>query len=232
MKPLIIFPCAGSGQRFKEAGYDKPKPLIETRGKTLIQWAVDSLQIPGDLLFIIRRDHDEEYKLGAHLKDMYECTILYQDGKLDGAVCTTLLAEHLIGERPLIISNCDQYYEWDSNKFMNDVWNCNQDGAILVFESDHPKWSYAKIDNDGAVSEVAEKVVISPWATVGTYFYRRGLDFVECAHEMISANDRVNNEFYVCPVYNYIIKRQKRITLFSVDKMVGLGTPEDLVKWN
>jgi len=102
------------------------------------------------------------------------------------------------------------------------------DGGILVFNSIHPKWSYAKTDNRNIVSEVAEKKVISNKATVGIYYWSKGSDYVKYAEQMINKNIRVNNEFYVCPVYNEAINDKKIILTENIDQMWGLGTPEDL----
>ena len=84
---------------------------------------------------------------------------------------------------------------------------------------------------DGYVTEVAEKNPISDDATVGFYYWKRGSDFVKYAKQMIEKNIRVNNEFYVCPVFNEAIADGKKIKAFHIDKMWGLGTPEDLEKF-
>ena len=102
------------------------------------------------------------------------------------------------------------------------------DAGILTFESTHPKWSYAKLNESGFVSEVAEKNPISKNATVGVYYWNKGSDYVKYAEQMINKNVRVNNEFYVCPVFNEAIEDGKRIKTYDIDKMWGLGTPEDL----
>jgi hypothetical protein len=102
------------------------------------------------------------------------------------------------------------------------------DGGIVTFTSTHPKWSFAKIDDNGFVSEVAEKNPISDIATVGVYFWKHGSDYVKYAEQMISKNIRVNNEFYVCPVFNEAIVDNKKIRVFNIPKMWGIGTPEDL----
>ena len=102
------------------------------------------------------------------------------------------------------------------------------DAGILTFNSTHPKWSYAKVNDDGFVCEVAEKNPISNIATVGVYYWKKGSDYVKYAEQMIQKNIRVNNEFYVCPVFNQAIEDNKKIKVFNIEKMFGLGTPEDL----
>jgi dTDP-glucose pyrophosphorylase len=134
-------------------------------------------------------------------------------------------------DSPLFFANSDQFVEWDSNEFMYKMNESNVDGGILVFESTHPKWSFAKIDDSGYVTEVAEKNPISNLATVGFYYWKKGSDFVKYAEQMIEKDIRVNKEFYVCPVFNQAIQDNKKIKTFSVEKMWGLGTPEDLEKF-
>ena len=98
----------------------------------------------------------------------------------------------------------------------------------MTFKSTHPKWSYAKLNDLGYVTEVAEKKPISDIATVGIYYWRKGSDYVKYTEQMIDKNIRVNNEFYVCPVFNEAIQDNKKVRTYNIDKMWGLGTPEDL----
>jgi len=151
------------------------------------------------------------------------------DGITEGAACTTLLAKEYINDgSPLLLANSDQYVDWDSNQFLYSMQADGVDGGILTFESIHPKWSFAKLDEDGFVSEVAEKKPISDKATVGIYYWAKGSDYVKYAEQMIANDTRVNGEFYVCPVFNEAVADDKKIKTFHVDKMWGLGTPEDL----
>ena len=99
----------------------------------------------------------------------------------------------------------------------------------MTMPADDPKWSFIKYDDEGNVTMVREKEVISNEATVGIYNYRHGRDFVKFAHQMIDKNIRVNNEFYVAPVYNEMIEAGMKIGYCDVGaKMFGLGIPEDL----
>ena len=79
-----------------------------------------------------------------------------------------------------------------------------------------------------ALSEVAEKKVISNHATVGIYYWKKGSDYVKYAEQMIHKGIRTNNEFYICPVFNEAIEDGKKIRVKHIDKMWGIGTPEDL----
>jgi len=229
-KMNVLIPMAGAGKRFFDAGYVFPKPLIEVDNKPMIQWVIESLNLQANYIFIIQKEHQEKYNIKSVLKILQpECKIIELDHLTEGAACTTLLAKKYINNSdPLIIANSDQYINWNSSKALYDFSSKNLDGAILTFEAIHPKWSYAKCDENGFVTEVAEKKVISKNATVGVYYWKHGSDYVSSAEEMIKKNIRVNNEFYVCPTYNELLAKNKKVRIHNVDKMWGLGTPEDL----
>jgi HAD superfamily hydrolase (TIGR01509 family) len=226
----IIIPMAGAGSRFQKAGYDLPKPLIDVNNIPMIQNIIENLNINANFIFVVQKEHDEKYNISMLLKSMVpNCEIVLTDGLTEGAACTTLLAkEYIDNDKHLILANSDQFLEWDSNRFYYQSIDDDMDGNIVIFKSNHPKWSYAKTNEDGVVVEVAEKNPISDLATVGVYFWKKGSDYVKYAEEMINDNIRTNNEFYVCPVYNQAIKDGKKIKTFEIDKMWGLGTPEDL----
>ena len=229
-KMNVLIPMAGAGKRFFDAGYIFPKPLIEVDNKPMIQWVIESLNLNANYIFIIQKEHQKKYNISSVLRILKpNCKIIELDQITEGAACTTLLAKKFINNsNPLIIANSDQYIRWNSSKAIYDFNSKNLDGAILTFEAIHPKWSYAKCDKDGFVSEVAEKKVISKNATVGVYYWKHGSDYVKSAEEMINKNIRVNNEFYVCPVYNEFISKNKKVKIHNVEEMWGLGTPEDL----
>jgi dTDP-glucose pyrophosphorylase len=229
-KMNVLIPMAGAGSRFQQAGYTFPKPLIDVRGKPMIQVVVDSLNIEANYVYIVQKEHRIKYNLDTLLNLITpNCSIVEVDGLTEGAACTTLLAkEYINNDEPLLIANSDQYIEWDSNEFMYKMTEQNLDGGIVTFRATHPKWSFAKINEYGFVTEVAEKNPISDIATVGVYYWKHGKDYVTYAERMIEKNIRVNNEFYVCPVFNQAVEDGKMIKTFDIKTMLGLGTPEDL----
>jgi HAD superfamily hydrolase (TIGR01509 family) len=229
-KMNILIPMAGAGSRFQAAGYTFPKPLIDVEGKPMIQVVVDNLNIDATYIYVVQKEHRAKYNLDTLLNLITpNCKIVEVDGMTEGAACTTLLAkEYINNDAPLIMANSDQFLEWDSNEFMYKMIEQKVDGGIVTFTATHPKWSFAKIDEYGYVTEVAEKNPISDIATVGVYYWAKGSDYVKYAEQMISKNIRTNNEFYTCPTFNEAISDGKKIKVFNIDKMWGLGTPEDL----
>ena len=226
----VLIPMAGAGSRFSLAGYTFPKPLIEVNHKPMIQVVVENLNIKAKFIYIVQKEHYEKYNLKYLLNLITpNCQIVQVDGVTEGAACTTLLAkEYINNEKHLIIANSDQFVEWDSNKFYYAMTNDNLDGGILTFKATHPKWSFLKIDDNNFITEIAEKKPISDIATVGIYYWNKGSDYVKYSEQMIKKNIRINNEYYVAPVYNEAILDGLKFKPFRINKMWGLGTPEDL----
>lgn len=234
----IVIPMAGMGSRFISAGYTAPKPLIDVFGKPMIEMVIDNLKldIPYQFIFICQRKHFVEYELDQiftrTLGDRWQVVLL--DAVTEGAACTVLAAEkHLEDCNPVLIANSDQIIDASFNEYVEYAIRENVDGLIMTFPASDPKWSYAKINSDGLVTEVAEKKVISDHATTGIYFFSSGANLKKYAYQMIKKNIRVNNEFYVAPIYNEMIQASLTVKIWSVDSkmMHGIGTPEDLSQY-
>ncbi len=229
----IVIPCAGAGSRFEKVGYTFPKPLIDVNGKPMIQVVVENLNCDPEncqFIYIVQKSHYEKYNMKYLLNLLTpNCKIVQIDGITQGAVCSVLLAkEYFNNDDHLLLANSDQYLEWNSNEFLYSMIADDIDAGISTFESTHPKWSFAKLDDNGFVCEVAEKKPISNIATTGIYYWKHGRDFVKYAEQMIQKDIRVNNEFYVCPVFNEAILDNKKIKVKGCKKMWGIGVPEDL----
>ena len=229
-KMNVLIPMAGAGSRFAAAGYTFPKPLIEVNGKPMIQVVAENLNVDAHFIYIVQKEHYDKYNLKQLLNLISPgCDIVQVNSLTEGAACTTLLAKELINnDEPLLMANSDQYVEWNSNECLYAFTADGVDGGIVTFRATHPKWSFAKLGDDGFVTEVAEKNPISDIATVGIYYWKKGSDYVKYAEQMIEKNIRTNGEFYVCPVFNEAIGDGKKIRVKDVPKMWGIGTPEDL----
>ena len=227
MSIKLIMPMAGEGNRFKEKGYDVPKHLVPVKGIPMFQYTEQQIGIDFDeRIFIVRKDHN----ITDTIKSLYSNATVIELAELtEGTACTLYKAKELFAKGDSVfVSNCDQSVEWDSNKVRTIIDN-GVDGLIATFEcpDKNPKWSFAKTVADKVV-EVAEKKAISDRATVGYYYWRDAGQMFRNIDQMIEANDRVNNEFYTCPVYNYTIKEGANVCAFDVQSMQGIGTPEDL----
>lgn len=229
----IVLPMAGRGSRF--AAYPQPKPLIPIHGLPMIALAIASMRptlVTHRFVFLALREHLENAAVADVLRQAAPgCEIVSIDTVTQGAACTVLLAKRFIdNDEPLMIANCDQYVDVDMDRYLSHMTHRQADGLIMTFPAAHPKWSYAKLDTHGHVTQVVEKQVVSQEATVGIYNFRRGSDFVRAAETMIGKEFRVNGEFYVAPVYNELIANERKVVVFNIGEghMYGLGEPADL----
>lgn len=228
----ILIPMAGEGSRFAKERFTFPKPLIEVNGRPMIQKVVENLDFISEYIFLVRKEHRIKYEgLVDTLKRITNnsCKIVEVDRLTEGAACTALLAKDYIDvDEDLLIANSDQFIEYQKQNFLSLKNMTTADAIVWTFNAVHPKWSFVKTNSRGYITEVVEKRPISDIATCGVYWYRKGSDFVKYAEKMVEKNIRVNNEFYIAPVYNELIEDNKSLIPFYVNKMWGLGTPEDL----
>ena len=228
----ILIPAAGKGSRFQGSKYHLPKPMISVDGEPMLIRAAKTLGFRGEFIFIIQ---ESEYRveLATKLKEAFSnCKIAVIGFDTDGPVETSLIAEEIIdSEEELLIANCDQILSWDHGYNSDTVLKQlrKYDAGVLTINSTDPKHSYARIENN-LVVEIQEKKVISEEALVGIHYWKHGCDFIKSAREMISDDQRTNNEFYIGPTYNYLIKDGKKVTFVRLnDKDISfVGTPEDL----
>ena len=232
----IVIPMAGAGSRFSRAGYLLPKPLIDVGGRMMCEIVYHNLKpsCEHQFYFIIQRSHIEDFDLANRLEALGpDISVFPIDGLTEGAACTVLsVRDHINTDQQLMIANCDQYIDININEYLQAFESSSTDGFIMTMAASDPKWSFARIDNLGYVTEVREKQPISKEATVGLYNFAKGADFVTGAEQMITKNIRTNNEFYVAPVYNELIARGQRFGVYNIgtehDGMHGIGTPDDL----
>ena len=229
----LVVPMAGRGSRFTEQGYTDSKPFIDVNGKPMIQRVIENLNFEFNsefktIILCQKSDYERyDFSIFKEIIGHNNIEIIQIDGITEGAACTLLLAKDFIDNNtPMLSFNTDQMIEYNTTETFYSM--SLFDGGIPCFKGDSEDWSYARTDKDGFVQEVAEKKVISNNATAGYYFWSRGSDFVKYAQQMIDANDRVNNEFYVAPVYNYGIKDGQHYIITQVDRVYELGTPSYL----
>lgn len=225
----------GRASRFLQEGILTPKPLIKIRGRYMIEWALDpirNLGVEKNCIFIISKDHSKKWALDETLKKIIGKKVHIEiiDSIPSGAAKTVLLLiKHIDNNKRLIIYNSDQFFK--SNLKASFKKQGDADGIIPVFKATHPRWSFVDINSHGMVIKTAEKEVISNNATVGLYYFKKGSDFVWGAREMIKKKLMVNGEYYICPVYNELIAKDKKIRSHLVSEMWGLGTPEEVRKF-
>ena len=221
----LVLPIAGKAQRFIDEGYMMPKPLILAKGKHVIDWSLESVDTSEcNLIFIVRLDHIYNFSIDKILKQKFgeDITIISVDHITQGALETCLLAEgHIDNDIPLYIYTPDVYFgpQFDPN-CVGDA-----DGFLLTFLANSPDHSYAEIDEQGNVSRVVEKEVISEHANVGLYYFKTGSMFLKYAWEAIDKKLLIKGEYYIAPIYNFMVRDGLKVTACDTEKMHILGTP-------
>ena len=230
----IVIPMAGLGTRFANEGFILPKPLIEINGKTLIEHSISTLGVEGRYIFITRKYDNPEYNdlLTKRLKEIQpDCIEIQLNKPTKGATETALAAKGYINNNfPLIITNCDQITDWESEKFNEFISNPNIDGVVVTYPSTNPKNSFAIVENDKVV-KLVEKQPVSDIALIGVHYWKEGHMFIKTAEKLLEDfESKGRPECYISETYNYLIASGAKIKNYHItaNEYIPLGTPYDL----
>jgi NDP-sugar pyrophosphorylase family protein len=232
----LIIPAAGLGSRFKGSSYRLPKPLISVYGIPMLSLAAMNLLTEDvtNLVIVTRSEISEmpEFRKAIEIIPI-PVVIKNVDYVTDGPADTVKLAAELLHtDGPVTVANCDQFIDFQVSEYYSLLQSKQLGGLILTMQDNDPKWSYVRCNDEGNVIEIKEKVVISNEATVGVYSFASREVMLSAFQEMWEAEDKTNNEYYVAPSFNYIIKNGGTVGKLSVGPisaaMYGLGIPEDL----
>lgn len=242
MRPLhIIMPMAGEGSRFLKEGWTTPKPLIELHGLPLFKRAISSVSIDGVPIkysFIVRQEHIDKYHIDEQIKAILPQANIFSVLKTTrGAVETCLMAESVIDDEDgVIVMDCD--LEFRSKHFLEVLKDIlskpieeSEGGALVSFESNEARYSYAAIGSDGFVTRTAEKEVISNHALCGAYFFSTGKRFKQIAHQLLNEPEFKKPEYYVSLLYNYMLAEGEKVQLATMEEYYSYGTPEELKRY-
>jgi NDP-sugar pyrophosphorylase family protein len=243
----IVIPMAGRGSRFavNPEKYPMPKPFIPVHGKPMIQVVAENLAPKTReyrFIFICQNDHIRDYKLDTCLPSFCpgakEVIVLGIDGVTDGMACTVLEArDYINNDEALMVAGSDQWIAIDVDDYLDYIDQQEADGMLMTMTVPDldPKWSYAKSDDRGWVTETAEKNPISKDANIGIYNYAKGSDFIASVDEMMEKGDMFGTEYYIAPAYNYLISEGKKIVVYDTglenEGVHGIGIPADLERF-
>ncbi len=243
----ILIPMAGAGSRFKDQGYKIHKPLLPTTSLSLKKtvpmvvaaWADLPRSSEDKTIFVIRKFHEEEQVPFVIKQFVSNSQFIVVSDLTEGQACTCLLAKNQIdNDQELLISGCDNGLVFDHSKFIS--MKAGSEVLVFTFRNhehvlQNPQaygWVKTNGENSTTATGVSVKKALSSQpmrdhAVVATFWFKKGSDFVRCAEEMISSNDRINNEFYVDQVIKYAVRAKLNVKVFEVEKYLGWGTPAD-----
>jgi NDP-sugar pyrophosphorylase family protein len=224
---------AGLGSRFPSHTYPMPKPLIEVNGEPMISKAIKSLNLDGNYFFVIAKNQFTSLVEETITAIKPGSKFIEIDYITEGPANSALLFRNQINSNEeLIIANCDQIMEWNSENFLHNVRL--YDGAVVTYHTDTDKNSYARLDKNGLVVEIREKEVISNVSLNGIHYWKKGSHFVNSADKMMELQDRApNGEFYIGPTYNHMIRQGLKVGIYHIpnEQHHPVGIPDDLKKY-
>lgn len=227
----IIITMAGMGSRFKNLGYTLPKHEITVHKKTLFSWSMKSLEelYNEEFIFIIRQ---EIYSQDFLVKELYNLGItnykfIIIDYNTEGQASTAILADQYINTTDeVLIYNIDTYV---SNGICKSDFS-NVDGLWHVFTAPGDKWSFASVDSNQRITDVTEKIRISDYCSIGSYFFKNWKMFKDVYIKYKNDVKKLYRETYIAPFYKYLLKDSSiYVKELNSDDVNILGTPEDLI---
>jgi NDP-sugar pyrophosphorylase family protein len=237
----ILFPVGGRGERFQNK-FKTPKPLVEVNGKTLLQWSIETLGLSGQYIFVVLEYQEQNFN--RQIENVIKSTkpesiILKIKEPTLGSAFTCLVSENYINnDDELVVTNCDQYLNWDFHNFVSFLEKEKPDAAVSIYDhgdiviGEKSPYCFVKTDSNGNIIEFREKFAISDLSMNGIHYWKRGTDFVRSCKQMITNSITVNGEYYLSGSFNFLISEGSRILPFIMKKgeFYSLGTPEDIEK--
>ncbi len=236
----ILIPMAGAGQRFRDAGFELPKPLLGIDGQPMIARVVADLPAASKLVFVVHGQHIAEHRIDRQLLDRFPASeIVIAPELTQGQACTVQLGlPRLIPDEDVLVAACDNTHLYDERNFQQltsdrsvdaVIWTYRREPRVLV----NPNWyGWVSADEAGQVRQVSVKKPISQsplndHVISGTFWFRSAALLGKSIGQLISANVRVNNEFYLDSALSLMVESGNRVRVFEVDKYIGWGTPDD-----
>jgi dTDP-glucose pyrophosphorylase len=216
----IIIPLALKKLADENSFSQYPLPLLDIKGKPLIEYVLDNLNKIKEekkFIFIVNDDDCQKYHIDNMLKLLVtNSTIIKVKGSTKGAICSILMAiDHIDKDEDLVIVNSDQVIDCDYSKVLAEFRKDDIDGGVITFQSVHPRSSFVKIVND-LVVQTAEKNPISNHAIAGFYYFKNGIDFINGAFNVIRYDDNYNGNYFTSAVYNQLILAGKKIKTYQI----------------
>ena len=228
----FVIPMAGYGARFSAAGFTLPKMLLEAHGKTLLQWSLASLplELAETVVFVGLQAHEDKYRLSEKIKSLFpdlNSKFLFLKETTRGQAETVYMALHLCErDEQLLIYNIDTYFY--SPTLKEKLLDDSNDGVLSYFTSYENRFSFAAINElTGYVTEVKEKEVISSNALTGLYTFKTIDDFASAYIYHADNEITTKGEYYIAPMYNYLIGKGKNYILDQAVEHHILGTPDE-----
>lgn len=227
----LVMPMAGRGSRFVREGAAVPKPLMSLWGRPFFWWAAESARRAFDVaetVFVVLEEHVRDFAIDRHIRDHYpDARLAVCEEVTSGAAATAKLGVGMVDRAlPLIVNDSDHAFVIQSGASVADQLRNGTAAALLTFESRDPAYSYARLDEDGAVTGTVEKQVVSSEAIAGAYLFAGSRAFLD-AYGSYEA-DCPYEEVFVSGLYNHLAGTGAHIARQRLDNHISFGTPAEL----
>lgn len=236
---------SGFGERFRQAGYVAPKPLIELEGKPIIAHVVDLFPGEKDFVFICNQEHLDNP--GYRMRETLEryCPggriVGIPPHKLGPVYAISKVFDLIDPARPVVVNYCDFSCYWDWRHFKQFVRVIDCDGAIPAYRGFHPHslgtMNYAYLrEEDGWISDIQEKQPftgnrMNEYASSGTYYFRSGALMRKAFEEQMNRGLVVGGEYYVSLAYKPLLAAGHTAAVYELQHFMQWGTPEDVAEY-
>ncbi|MFT4667504.1 MAG: NDP-sugar pyrophosphorylase family protein [Gammaproteobacteria bacterium] len=242
----IVIPMSGFGERFRRAGYEVPKPLIEVEGKPIIAHVVDMFPGESDFTFICNQEHldNPTYRMKEILTEYcpFGRIVGIPPHKLGPVYAVQQIVEYLDDTRPVIVNYCDFTCYWDWANFKKFVTRVCCAGAIPAYKGFHPhslgntNYAYVKED-DGWIQDIQEKQPytdnrMDEYASSGTYYFASARIMMEAFDAIVDQGNDLNGEYYVSLAYKHLLFNNMPVAVYPLQHFMQWGTPGDVSEYN
>ena len=240
----IIIPMSGIGERFLNAGYNLPKPLILVDGKPIIEYVLNLFPDEEEFIFVCNESHLNKTGMNQILLKLKQKSkiVSIKPHKFGPVHAVNQVFDLIDDNEEVMVSYCDFSGYWDYNKFKKEIKAKKISGAIPSYIGFHPHLLHRKLygglltDKNNYVLDYKEKFTftenpMNSHQSAGMYYYASAKEMKQYSLELIDNNISLNGEYYSSMVYYLYLRDKKKLFVPEMDFFCQWGTPVDLEEY-
>jgi hypothetical protein len=223
----IIVPAAGLSTRFPNL---PPKYLLtDSNGDMMIRKAIEPY-LNHHITIGILQEHDEKYNAKEKIRDQFyknsiDLVVLPQVTKGPAATIAEIIERtKIIGD--FLVKDCDSYFEHEITEGNYVCVSKIKENDILYNLAGK---SFVQTNEQGIITEIIEKQVISDKFCVGGYKFDDVEEYMD-AYKIISTT--IQNEIFVSHIIQFMLLENNIFIENLVTNYSDVGTIEEWKKYN
>lgn len=237
----LVIPMSGQGNRFQEAGYSKPKPMIPVSGIPMIQRLLRNFPLDWSVSFVLAENHKGQGLIEL-LKQLRPNANLYfiTPHRLGPSFAAEVAIRHIDSQSPVFLSYCDYGMVWDFAQFERFVAQTQCDACLVSYRGFHPhylrctQYAFSRMDGERVV-EVKEKgnftdSVEDEFASAGGYYFQTAKLFLDAFNRQQKENLNAKGEYFTSLTMEALLREnsQSHVRVFETPYFFQWGTPQDV----